>query len=585
VEIPLLSPKTRSNPRGEDGISCERDTVAGLTTPKPRIRWRPWAAATAFLVLGQLIASLTVPRGFLLTLITDVITLLLMSSAFFVFRENARTTAAKTKTFWALVATVWALILVGQILWMYFDLVARKEVPNPFAGDILLFLSNVPFLAALLLQPNLEQLVAAKEQRSLDFVLLLVWWLFLYLFYVVPWQYVTPNEARYGSNYNLLNALLTILLLSVIAFSWRYSAGGWRRVFGGFFVAQSLISLTGYWTNTAIDVHAYFPGSWYDVPYTAALAAFTVVGLIGLSAKCTPVAPKKARAVLPFAGLGMIAVLSIPVFGGLSVLAKNASPEVGRFRELVTLGTVSIMALLVFAKKQQLATQLTRTNQVLQEASMTDFLTGVRNRRFFDLIISGEAGVALRSYASSSEGRPVDLILYMADVDDFKDINDRYGHDTGDKILIEVARRIRSLIRSADVLVRWGGDEFLVIYRHSRRSDAASFALRILNALTQPIEADNHSITLNISIGWAAYPWFPERPDEVPLDAVLGLSDRALYEAKTGGKNRAVGVSPCEQGKSFVVATAVGRVSAYSVETLCLSGPPLQSKSKSVVAP
>ena len=584
MEILLLSLKGRPDHGYDNGLSHVANLALAVRRSKPNAHVSLWAAAIVLLLAGQLTASLLVPRGFLLTLATDVIALLLMCSAVFVFLANARATIAQTRVFWTLAASSWGITLVGQALWMYFDVVLRREAPNPFVGDVLLFLSNVPFLAALLLQPNLDRPGGAKQKKSLDFVLLLLWWLYLYLFYVIPWQYISPNEARYGSNYNFLSALMDVVLLSTIAFSWWHSSGGWRWIFASFFAAQLLNGLTAYWSNKAIERHLYFPGSWYDVPYAVALASFTMVGLVGLAAKSTSLVPTKPRAELPFAGLGMASVLSIPVLGAWAALHREASPDVTLFRQLATLSTVSVMALLVFAKKQQLAAQLTQANQVLQEASTTDFLTGVRNRRFFDLIISGEVSQILRSRTSPSRLPAGDLVLYMMDLDDFKEINDEYGHEMGDRILIEVAQRIRALIRSSDVLIRWGGDEFLIVSPDSTRAGAAGFALRILNAFAKPIETDSVPISLNISIGWAAFPWFPEDPDRVPVEAVLGLADRALYEAKEGGKNRVVGPGPRTDGKSFDVAAGSNPVPPYSVETICQPRPPqMRASGKAVM--
>ena len=557
--------------RGRSRKNFVSQAVAHPVSPV-RVNVKLWAVAVGAVVCGQFAAISLLPRGFLLTLLSDSINLVLILSALFVFAANARASEPEIKPFWALVSAGWGITLFGQLLWMYFDIVLRQEVPNPFVGDVLLFLSNVPVLAALLLQPNLRSPNAVRQQRYLDFILLLLWWLYLYLFCVIPWQYVNLNEARYGANYNSLALLFEVVLLLTLAFSWANSSGGWRWVFGTLFAAQLANALTAQWINRAIDRHTYYPGSPYDGPYAMALGLYTVVGLVGLSVRCASDLPKTKAAVLPFASFGMAAVLSIPAFGAWASLRYQGSPAVMRFRELVTFGTVSIMALLVFAKKGQLDRQLARTNRVLQTASMTDFLTGVRNRRFFDAVIPGEASHVIRSY-QSGDAKSADLILYMADLDDFKEINDRYGHDMGDKILVEVARRIASLIRGSDVLVRWGGDEFLVASRNSNRADGAGFALRLLTALAKPMEADGIQITLNISIGWAAYPWYQDDPAAVPLETVLALSDRALYEAKEGGKNRAVGVSPHKDGKVLVIGTQEVRVSAYSVETQQLQGP------------
>jgi diguanylate cyclase (GGDEF)-like protein len=168
------------------------------------------------------------------------------------------------------------------------------------------------------------------------------------------------------------------------------------------------------------------------------------------------------------------------------------------------------------------------------------------------------------------------LIFYMVDLDDFKEVNDRYGHGVGDQVLLEVTRRINSVIRSSDFLVRWGGDEFLIVSRYSNRADAATLASRILTAVGNR-EAGRKDAGIDFrqtcSIGWVAFPWDPGEPNAVPLETVLGMADRGVYEAKTLGKNRAIGVLPSDNGTKILFATAGDRVSTYCVETVCVVGP------------
>jgi diguanylate cyclase (GGDEF)-like protein len=549
--------------------------------PGLRNHLRLWGALVAFLTLGQIAATVFVPRSLPLTLINDAIELILMLSALLVFVENGSASTRRARLFWILLAACWGVRVAAQAMWMYFDLVLRREAPNPFVGDILLFLSNIPALAALLLQPHLDPVEGRKSQGIVDFLLLLLWWLYLYLFFVIPWQYVVLDEARYGSNYNRLNGLLDVVLLLTLGFLWSHSFGRWKGFYATFFGAQLLITASGYLANQAIDEHLYYPGSWYDLPYAAALASFTVVGLLGLKGATTTTVPHKPRAPLQVPRLGMLAVLSLPVIGAWAVLLNRNTPsQVTQFRELATLGTMLAMAFLVFARQHQLGTELTKANQVLHEASLTDPLTGARNRRFFDATISGDASQVLRSYAAPQELRISDLIFYVVDLDDFKEVNDRYGHNVGDKILLEVSRRISSVIRNSDILVRWGGDEFLIVSRYSNRAEAATVASRILTAVARPADVPSAGVEIcqTCSIGWAAFPWYPNEPDAVPVEAVLGLADRGVYEAKMAGKTRAIGVSPSDTGTIVLIATAGDRVSTYSVQTLCVVGPSRSSK-------
>ncbi len=194
--------------------------------------------------------------------------------------------------------------------------------------------------------------------------------------------------------------------------------------------------------------------------------------------------------------------------------------------------------------------ELERVNQELREASLTDPLTGTRNRRFFQVTIEGDTRQAVRSYLTDKSlagARNRDLIFYIIDADLFKEVNDVYGHAAGDELLGEMTRRIQSAIRMSDVLVRWGGDEFLVVSRYTERSEATTLAARILHMVgNQPFQLKHAGVPVRrtCSIGWAAFPWFCAAPDAVSYDAVVELADRALYAAKQAGRNRAVGMLP-----------------------------------------
>jgi diguanylate cyclase (GGDEF)-like protein len=137
-----------------------------------------------------------------------------------------------------------------------------------------------------------------------------------------------------------------------------------------------------------------------------------------------------------------------------------------------------------------------------------------------------------------------DLIFFLVDIDHFKEVNDRFGHDAGDRVLIQIARRLASVVRESDFLIRWGGEEFLVVCRSAERGDGAHMASRILRAIggTEFDLGNERRLTRSCSVGWAAFPWLPASCSTLSVDEVLRLADRGLYLAKQQGRNQSVGV-------------------------------------------
>jgi diguanylate cyclase (GGDEF)-like protein len=186
----------------------------------------------------------------------------------------------------------------------------------------------------------------------------------------------------------------------------------------------------------------------------------------------------------------------------------------------------------------------------LREASTTDPLTGLRNRRYLDSRVASDLQLSLRHYAEPRRGSAerdrddeADLLVMLMDLDHFKRINDGYGHAAGDQVLIEFARRLRTVFRESDVLVRWGGEEFLALARGGARSGATELAARFCAAVReQPFTLpDGRPLWVTVSIGFAVFPLDPEAPRAWGWDATLSLVDAALYAAKAQGRDSYVG--------------------------------------------
>jgi diguanylate cyclase (GGDEF)-like protein len=193
--------------------------------------------------------------------------------------------------------------------------------------------------------------------------------------------------------------------------------------------------------------------------------------------------------------------------------------------------------------------ELARANRELEEMSYTDALTRTRNRRYFMTVILDEVARVMRLYDERTEDeseRNRDLVFYIVDIDWFKKVNDEHGHKAGDRVLSQVAGRINSALRQSDLLVRWGGEEFLIMCRDSEPSEGSGVARRILEAVGgAPFDlGGGGTIVRSCSVGWAPFPWFAAATDVVSFETVIELADRALYLAKESGRDRAVGVLP-----------------------------------------
>jgi len=537
-------------------------------------------AAAVLLTAVLTLACVLLPQGLALAAVSDIVGGLLMLSALAAFAWHGAHSKGRLRWFWMLQAAGWTLWFSDQLVWITFDLILQKRMPAMHPADSLLFLAGAPMIAGLLLRPHRQPSERSARLGVLDFLLLLLWWLYLYVSFVVCWQYVSPNEGAYNRNFDILSAAETILISCVLLVFWRESSGRWKTFYACFCGAFVFNGIWFYVLNNAIERNVYFTGSWYDIPYSGSFAVFTAVAVLGPGLSPTPETAADESYSSWMTNLAMMAVLSLPIIALYALIDHRLVRHVADFRVLVTLATMFLMAFLLFIQHRRLNRELRRTNLVLEEASLTDPMTGLRNRRYFSATIDADVSQALRSHADGRDPHTRDLVFYLIDADNFKEVNDQYGHDIGDKVLVEMARRLSSSIRHSDVLVRWGGEEFLIVLRYTDRAEAEWLAQRVLSAVADtPIALGGSLETMyrTCSLGWAAFPWYPENPRAVSYEEVLTLADRGLRQAKQSGKNRAVGIVPAT-GK-FPATTIEGLHSAHlQVDLLAVAGPALGQK-------
>jgi diguanylate cyclase (GGDEF)-like protein len=532
-------------------------------------------AANALLMAALAGSCLWLPRGFAKTAVSDITGALLMLVALLAFGRQGLASTGRLRWFWFLQSAGWGLWLADQMVWIVFDLVLQQKIPGMYPADALLFLAGAPMIAGLLLRPHREPSHTSAQLGVLDFLLLLLWWLYLYVAFVVTWQYPWSNEPTYSRNYDLLSAAQALLMCGIVLLFWRESRGHWKRFYAYFFAAAAFNAVAFYVINHSLESGVYYTGSWYDIPYSGSFALFTAVAMQGHGLTPSPEAAADESYNTWIANLAMTAVLSLPIIALTAMLNPRLPQAASHFRTLVTVATIFLMALLLFIQHRRLNRELQRSNVVLEEASLTDPLTGLRNRRYFSATIEADVAQALRSHADAHDPHTRDLVFYLIDADNFKNVNDRYGHDVGDRVLIEMSRRISSSIRHSDVLVRWGGEEFLIVSRYTDRREAELLAQRVLSAVADTpftINDPGQNIHRTCSLGWAPFPWFAENPRAVTYEEVLSLADRGLQQAKQTGRNRAVGILP-SAGKAPAMAIAGPHSTTLQVDIMAVAGP------------
>lgn len=192
------------------------------------------------------------------------------------------------------------------------------------------------------------------------------------------------------------------------------------------------------------------------------------------------------------------------------------------------MGLAVVSVIIIYAEmNKQLRHALQKANRELEHLSSHDELTGLYNRRFY------EQRMARTLLRAEQQGRPMGLLMF--DLDQFKQINDTYGHGMGDALLIKLGERLRAQVRETDLIARLGGDEFAVIMENiDSPDDLPAIAAKLVKAVKEPLTLRNVDFSLGVSCGVALYPRDGESQQQLEENA-----DKAMYRAKHLGADTA----------------------------------------------
>ncbi len=316
----------------------------------------------------------------------------------------------------------------------------------------------------------------------------------------------------------------------------------------------------------------------------------TLTGL-GLALICLWAAPfigpsQRVLLAILTLGTGALAILSLgpslftylcfmtPILASvLLVLVKGPRMEQGRlFGSLILAG--QIVLIFVAAYVHILLRKSVLLELKLKEMILRDSLTLLRNRRYLTEFMQEETASILRSWSvatgsakdtasilkslntTAGSAEPRSLGFIMMDMDHFNSVNDTHGQEAGDAVLVQVASRLKATARKPDLLIRWGGEKFVIVARETNRTPP----FRLAERLRQAMEAREFSLPsgervhLTCCCGYSVYPFSGSQGDVLSWEQVLGMADVALAEAKERGPNHMTGISIDDKGKDRLKA-------------------------------
>ena len=297
-------------------------------------------------------ASLLMRPGFDRLAYGDLVPLLLGIAASAAFFSNA-IRDPKSRLFWLLFGIGVLMWTSNQFWWVYYEVFLRQEFPEPFFGDIILFAHIVPCMAAVVMRPHVARLDRRISLDSINFLTLLLWWLFLYAFIVFPDEYIIHNTAIYSTPYNLLYLVEDVVLILTLGYAAASTRTSWRVIYWNLFAAFSIYTVGSESINTAITRGVYSSGSLYDLPLQISAAWLLVTALLArrlpLDNLEMPSPPGRFARLAP--RVLMVAILSLPLLGLWAIFFDHEPERLRDFRILVTLVATLVLGLFVFLKQ------------------------------------------------------------------------------------------------------------------------------------------------------------------------------------------------------------------------------------------
>ncbi len=314
------------------------------------------------LLLAFALAPAVFPSPFFRVVMGELVPLLLITTAAILAARNAFDSRGHTRLFWSLMTTGMVMWCFNQSCWVWFEVIVRTPVPDPFPGDIVLFLHVVPLMAAVAIRPHQTTEREGMLPSALNVLMLLVWWIVVYAFFVFPEEYIVTNLTVYSVRWDFLYFVEGVILIAASASAYFGSSGSWRELYRNMFFASVLYTFSSEAINAGILRGTYKSGGIFDIPFLAAALGFLWVSIAGRRClRDTEMTPSIAFASRPVAPhLAKLALLSLPLMGYWALFLSHDQPYLRQVRFAVAMGGVALLAFVVFLKQHLLDQKLLR---------------------------------------------------------------------------------------------------------------------------------------------------------------------------------------------------------------------------------
>jgi signal transduction histidine kinase len=312
------------------------------------------------LLLAFAVAPVIFPNPLFRVAMGDTVPLLVITAAFILSARNAFDSRGHTRLFWSLMAAGMGMWSFSQAGWTWFEVVLHKPLPDPFPGDVVLFLHFVPIMAAVAIRPHRADEREGVLPSALNVLILLVWWVVVYAFFVFPEEFIVVDVAAYNPRWDLLYLVEGVILIGVSGLAYSTSSGAWRNLYRNIFFATALYTFSSEAMNTAIARGAYKTGGIYDLPFVCAALGFLWIVIAGRRClRDTEMMPSIMHSSPPVAPLlAKLALLSLPPMGYWALFLSQDQPHLRQVRFAVAMGGVAILAFVVFLKQHLLDQRL-----------------------------------------------------------------------------------------------------------------------------------------------------------------------------------------------------------------------------------